>query len=199
MTMRHRNTLSRSYFEKLYAASNDPWNFSASDYERQKYEATLAAMGTGHRRALEIGCSIGVFTRLLAERCSRLVAVDIADGALRQARRRCADQPHVEFRRLALPGAMPSGQFNLVVLSEVGYYWTLSDLDRFAGWLTGALTACGLCTLVHWTGETDFPLTGDQVHDRILDLTRGSLEPRQHFQNEHYRLDVLVKPVGVAA
>ena len=61
-------------------------------------------------------------------------------GTLRQARRRCADQPHVEFRRLALPGAMPSGQFDLVVLSEVGYYWTLSDLDRFAGWLVGALT-----------------------------------------------------------
>jgi SAM-dependent methyltransferase len=197
--MRHHNTLSRNYFEELYAASNDPWNFSASDYERQKYEVTLAVIGSGYRRALEIGCSIGVFTRLLAQRCSQLVAVDIAEGALRQARRCCADQPHVEFRRLALPGAMPSGQFNLVVLSEVGYYWTLSDLDRFAGWLVGALTPRGLCTLVHWTGETDFPLTGDQVHDRILELTRGSLEPRQHFQNQSYRLDVLAKPVGAAA
>jgi len=46
--MRHRETLSRDYFEELYAASSDPWNFSASDYERQKYEVTLAAIGSGH-------------------------------------------------------------------------------------------------------------------------------------------------------
>ena len=56
--------LDREYFEELYAASPDPWNFETSDYEREKYARTLGVLGGRRfRRALEAGASIGVFTR----------------------------------------------------------------------------------------------------------------------------------------
>jgi SAM-dependent methyltransferase len=191
--MRRQNTLSRRHFERLFDNSGDPWNFSESEYEQAKYQATLAAIGDGYRSALEVGCSIGVFTRLLAARCSRLIAIDIAETALQAARKRCSDLPQVEFRRMALPRQLPSGDFDLIVLSEVGYYWTLDNLDRFVAWVLESLVSGGVFAFVHWTGETDYPLTGDQVHDRILDVTRGSLRSRANARHQSYRLDVLTK------
>ena len=77
----------------------DPWRFATSDYERAKYEATLAALPHEiYRDVLEIGCSIGVLTRQLAPRCEKLLALDVAAKALDQARARCADLAHVAFR-----------------------------------------------------------------------------------------------------
>ena len=32
------------YFEQLYASDPDPWRFATSDYERDKYAATLDAL-----------------------------------------------------------------------------------------------------------------------------------------------------------
>jgi len=187
-------SLGRDYFEQLYSAKPDPWDFDSSEYERRKYDATLKAVGTGHGRALEIGCSIGVFTRRLAERCQALLAVDIAQTALDAARRRCEGLSHIDFRRMQLPDALPDGRFDLVVLSEVGYYWSLPDLDRFLGWLPGALAPDGRFVLVHWTGRTDYPLTGDQVHDHVALKTRDRLRLIYSATTEHYRLDVLQAP-----
>ncbi len=37
--------MSLAEFEARYRADPDPWGYTTSDYERQKYEATLAACG----------------------------------------------------------------------------------------------------------------------------------------------------------
>ena len=89
-----RETLKPEYFDAIYTAAEDPWNFATSRYERAKYTLTLSAMPKSrYRLALEVGCSIGVFTRLLAARCDAIVAVDVAEAPLVEARRRCADLP----------------------------------------------------------------------------------------------------------
>ena len=75
-------SLPPSYFEALYASDPDPWRFASSDYERDKYAATLAALPRQlYRSGLEVGCSIGVLTAMLASRCRRLLAVDVADDS----------------------------------------------------------------------------------------------------------------------
>ena len=74
-----RPTLKPEYFDALYAADPDPWNFAASPYEQAKYALTLNAMPKPrYRSALEVGCSIGVLTRLLASRCDAVLAIDAA-------------------------------------------------------------------------------------------------------------------------
>ena len=84
-------TLRREHFEARYAADPDPWDFETSAYEHDKYERTLAALGDRrYARAFEAGCSIGVFTAMLAERCDALLAVDIAQAAVDAARERLA-------------------------------------------------------------------------------------------------------------
>jgi SAM-dependent methyltransferase len=194
-----RERLGRDYFQRLYAGDADPWDFAKSPYEQRKYEATLAAIGSGHRNALAIGCSIGVFTRRLAARCRHLLAVDVAETALATARRRNREQHNVEFRQMELPDEVPSGCFDLIVLSEVGYYWTLPDLDRFLDWLRIALSPGGRFVLVHWTGPTNYPLTGDQVHDHVIATTGGLLRPMLGTVHPKYRLDVLAKCLQAAA
>src|ERR1700679_3682540 len=97
-------TLKPEYFDALYEADPDPWNFAASPYERAKYTLTLNALPKPHyRSALEVGCSIGVLTRSLASRCDAVVAIDAAQAALVEARRRCADLPGVRFEQMVVP------------------------------------------------------------------------------------------------
>ena len=93
-----------AYFERLYERDPDPWNFATSPYEQGKYRETLAILGDRHfSRALEVGCSIGILTSLLAERCDELLAVDINGRALAAARDRCAANNNVRFERRAIP------------------------------------------------------------------------------------------------
>lgn len=189
---RPSQSLDTDYFRRLYEADPDPWRFATSPYERAKYAATLAALPrVRYRAGFEIGCSIGVLTRDLAARCERLLAVDLLPEVLAAARARCAGLPQVVFRRMAVPDQLPAGRFDLIVVSEVGYYLATADLDRLADFIMGALLPQGHLVMVHWTGATDYPLSGDQVHERVLARSAGRLTRLSGTRAESYRLDVL--------
>ncbi|RYE99589.1 MAG: methyltransferase domain-containing protein [Oxalobacteraceae bacterium] len=115
-------SLPPTYFDDVYRASDDPWSFETSEYERRKYEATLAALPEQrYASAFEIGCSIGILTRQLASRCDQLLAVDASELPLKKARQRLADQPAVRLEVMAIPATFPTGPFDLIIVSEVGY------------------------------------------------------------------------------
>jgi hypothetical protein len=64
-----------AYFEQLYSDSSDPWSLSEQWYVQRKYDHTLAALPQRrYRSAFEPGCSVGVLTTALAERCDSLLA-----------------------------------------------------------------------------------------------------------------------------
>lgn len=134
-------------FEAMYRADPDPWKFATSDDEREKYAAPLAALPRPrYRRASEIGCSVGVPTRQLAARCHELLAVDVSETALAEARKRCADQPNVRFARMHVPAAFPPGPFDLILLSEVGHYLSADDLARARAATLAHLEPGGSCS-----------------------------------------------------
>lgn len=191
------NTLGPEYFDQVYQANRDPWNFESSPYERAKYAATLAALPRPHyAEAFEIGCSLGVLTAQLAPRCGHLLAVDVSEAALTQARARCAALPQVEIRLMQVPDEFPTQQFDLILVSEVGYYWSAADLARAAERLLAGLAHGGQLLLVHWTPPVhDYPLTGDDVHEFFL-AKAGEEGPLRHLfgeRHENYRLDLLEK------
>lgn len=191
---RHETSLPPAYFEERYGRDPDPWRFATSDYEREKYEATLAALPEArYGTALEVGCSIGVFTRQLAGRCGTLLAVDVSEVALDAARERCRDRPHVTFRRARLPEDWPAGTFDLVVLSEVVYYLDRADVGRLADRVRGALAPGGTAILVHWTGETDYPLSGDEAAEAFIADAGDLAQDRRSSRTDSYRLDVLIR------
>ena len=189
------HSLPPEYFDQVYQANRDPWNFETSPYERAKYAATLAALPRPHYAgAFEIGCSLGLLTAQLAPRCGHLLAVDVSEAALAQARARCAALPQVELRLLRVPEEFPAQAFDLILVSEVGYYWSAADLARAAGRILGGLRPGGQLLLVHWTAPVhDYPLTGDDVHEFFLAQATGT-GPLRHLsgqQHEQYRLDLL--------
>lgn len=190
--MRREKSLQPEYFEGLFRDhGGDPWQFETSAYEAAKYDATLAALPRQHfDDVLEIGCANGVLTRKLAPRCDRLLAVDVSETALVAARRRCADQPQVRFERRQLPGDAPKGRFDLVMLSEVVYYWDSADLKRLATWLRRAATSGGHLLLVHWTGETDYPKSGDDAVAELRALLGHDVAIVHAERHEEYRLDL---------
>lgn len=191
------SSLPPAYFDDVYRANDDPWSFETSDYERQKYDATLAALSKErYASAFEIGCSIGVLTRQLAERCDQLLAVDASELPLAKARQRLADRSNVRLERMAIPTDFPDGPFDLILVSEVGYYLSLEDLAVARQRMIDALVTGGELLLVHWTPFVhDYPLTGDTVHAFFLEATEGNgpLEHRLGQRADTYRLDLFRK------
>lgn len=175
------------YFDALYAADTDPWQFATSPYEAEKYAATIGALPRRHfADALEVGCSIGVLTRELARFCDRLLAIDVADAALAQAR---AANPGVHFERRRVPQEWPVGRFDLIVLSEVLYYLDAPAIEDCASLAAGSLRPGGSALLVHYLGETDYPQTGDEAASRFI--AACGLKPALAQRMPGYRIDRL--------
>lgn len=165
-------TVSMSYFDSLYADSEDPWDYRHRWYEARKRDLTLAMLP--HQRyaqGYEPGCSTGELSRRLAERCDRLLVSDGNASAVATASERLADQGHVEVRHLLLPGAWPQGSFDLIVISEIGYYLGADGLDTLLAQAQGALLPGGVLLGCHWRHPIKgCALNGDQVHARIAAL-----------------------------
>jgi predicted TPR repeat methyltransferase len=186
--------LGREYFEGLYAESGDPWNFEASEYERNKYARTLAVLGERtFRKALEAGASIGVFTEMLADRCEELLAVDVAERAVAAARRRLSGRGNVRVERRTLPEQMPDGPFDLIVASEVLYYFPREEMLTVLRGFERELARGGSLLAVHWRRKTEtYPLQGDEVHELLVEHTR--LTNKETVIEPNYRLDLFEDP-----
>lgn len=170
-------TVGPEYFDRLYAASADPYGLATRWYERRKYAVSLALLPREHyRAAFEPGCSIGVLTQLLAPRCGRLLSCDAAEAAVRRARMRTSALSSVRVEQRALPRDWPAGEFDLIVASELLYYFADEDLDQILVRAVTALRPDGHLLAVHWRHEAaGHPRTGDNVHEILAardDLVR---------------------------
>jgi SAM-dependent methyltransferase len=189
--------LDAGYFAEIYSGDPDPWRFESSDYERAKYDDTLAALPRQRfARVLEIGCANGVLTERLAPYCDRLIAVDVVERVLERARQRCAGLSNVAIRKASIPGDRVDGPFDLILLSEVAYYWDSADIGRAGAYFGEAIEAAGYLLLVHWTGETDYPKSGDEAVDELRRATAGVFMDVRAQRFESYRLDLWQKRNG---
>ena len=182
-------TSSQAFFESKYQADPDPWKFATSPYEIGRYKATLAALsGRRYRHAFEPGCSIGMLTAQLASLCGQVEAIDTSPTAVAQAQVRCKDLPGVCIRCGTLPADIPATPFDLIVLSEIGYYFdepALYDLGRI---LAARLEGRGTLLAVHWLGYSkDHVLSGDRVHEVLM--TVGGLRHSRAERHEGFRID----------
>ena len=116
----------------------DFWGRAAEGYEqefidpdrpgaRNPLRDAVAALATPSRTAADLGCGVGPLLPFLAERFSRVFAVDFAEGMLDRARESCRGLSNVEFLRRDLTDLAPlAGRVdvavavNSLVLPEVG-------------------------------------------------------------------------------
>jgi trans-aconitate methyltransferase len=187
-----RNTFQPAYFDAIYAADHDPWKFASSAYEQEKYAITIASLPETHyASAFEIGCSIGVLTQKLAPRCGNLLAIDAAPAPLAEARRRCANLPNVQFEQMFVPDEWPGRSFELILLSEVVYYMDERDVGRLAQKTACSLRPTGNVVLVHWTGTTNYPLSGDEAVELFIEFIGQDVQIFSRSRFDAFRLDVL--------
>jgi len=156
-----------AYFDELYAHDADPWGLGSRFYEQRKRELVLAALPRPRfRRVFEPGCATGLLTRRLAARADEVVAWDGADAAVAAVAAGDAVSAiggRVVVERRRIPDDWPDGSFDLVVLSEVGYY--CRDLDLLALRARESLTDDGVLVACHWRRPApDHPHTAEQVH-----------------------------------
>ncbi len=178
--------------DRVHRERPDPWEVE-SPYERHKRAVTLASLPRDrYPRALEIGCSIGALAADLASRTEHLLALDSSPTAISAARARTRSISHVEVRQATVPAQWPSGHFDLISISEVGYFLSPHQLAEVVASSFGALNEDGHLLLCHWRHPpTGWPLAGPDVHRAFLDT--GARVLVEHLEPD-FLLHVLERP-----
>ncbi|MBY0392118.1 MAG: class I SAM-dependent methyltransferase [Novosphingobium sp.] len=195
---------SAAALEAVYEADPDPWAAASARYryQRRKYEVLTSLLPPRRfRRALDLGCGLGLLSRHLASRADAVVGIDVAPSAVARARTLHADQPNLVFEAhdlLALPSSFDAS-FDLVVVADVLYYLSPMDdalLKEVAMRIARLLAPDGICMLAN---HYFFRLDPDsrqsrRIHDAFI------RSPSFDFQSEHrhsFFLTTLLQGVGV--
>jgi len=188
-----------AYFDALYRAAEDPWGLSDRFYERRKRALLIASLPKPRfRRTFEPGRATGLITKELANRSDTVVAWDGARAAVDQTTRRLAGEianGRVRVERALIPQQWPPRAFDLIVVSEVGYFCPDQALLRTR--VERSLTADGVLVACHWRHPAaDHPVGAEEVH---AGLGRGLHSLAAHREAD-FLLDVWTRDgVSVAA
>lgn len=149
----------------LYCDTHDPWGFEVSAREQAKFAATCAALSRPrYKRVFELGCGNGELGGHLTRRCDAYVGFDAVETALDAARRKL---PGATFVKGFYPCALPEGDFDLIVLSEILYFLDGDTLRRLAdevktNWPRAEITC------VSYLGDTGHELQGEMALNIFL-------------------------------
>lgn len=186
-----------AYFAQIYREP-DPFQYRQRWYEARKRALTLACLPRQrYRNAWELGCSNGVLSAALAERCDALLGTDLSAAALADAASSTAAFANVRFERAHHPQDWAAGQFDLIVVSEVGYYLSAPDLSEMATRLRASLTDDGLLLACHWVHPFAEALSSAaEVHEALA----GGLEEAFTYRDADLVMQGWgVSPTSVAA
>ena len=181
-------------FDAVHTGTDDPWQYTTSWYEHRKRSLTLAALpGRNYTAGLEIGCSIGTLSVELAQRCTSFLAVDASSAALAHAARRLEHLPAARTRHLTVPQDWPDGRFDLIVVSEVGYYLAPGELAELFERVEAALLPGGTLALCHWRHPVSgWELDGDSVHAAARRQLRWA--DAGLYRERDFILEILIAP-----
>lgn len=185
-----------AHLDRLYANSPDPWNFRTSTYERDRFAATLAALQQPrYRSILEIGCGNGELARRLARLTDRYVGFDAVERALAEAR---AAVPAGTFYCDFFPCRLPTGEFDLIVVSEFLYFLDREGVEDLAVQIrTGWPDAEVLC--VNYRGPTGNSLQGDEAVELFGRALGDAYRVSRRDPSPAYRIDRFIPAAGETA
>jgi trans-aconitate methyltransferase len=187
------------HFDTLFGVDSDPWGTRTRWYEARKRALTLAALPHArYGRAFEPGCAAGELTAALATRCDRVEASDASAAAVSRARRRLGELDNVHLTQARVPQTWPTGRFDLVVVSELGYYLCGSELVTLGVRCIESLAADGVLLACHWRRPAeDFVQSADAVHARLRTTT--GLHSVAHYEDADCLIDVWSRNVRSVA
>ena len=158
--LRQQASAPAAAFDRLYADAprHDPWAATQPQYQyqRRKYQALIGLLPKQpYRRALDLGCGLGLFTEHLARYADQVVGIDISAVAIGCAADRTRALANVQMRQgdILELGAELEGGFDLVVVADTIYYLPppIQDvlLKRLAAQISRLLMPDGVLLLVN--------------------------------------------------
>jgi hypothetical protein len=180
----------QDYFDDMFDGNDDPWGFRSRWYEARKRAMTLAALPHArYASAYEPGCANGELSAGLAVRCDRLLCTDGSARAVALATRRLGDHAQVSVQQAWVPEDWPEAQFDLIVISELGYFLTPAGLQALVARAMQSLNPGGTLLACHWRRAiAGCELNGDTVHDTLGHHIAAS--PALTMLDADFRLDL---------
>ena len=86
---------------------------------------------------------------------------------------------------------MAGRRLEVILLSEVVYYLSRDDVGRLAAKVANSLAKVGSVILVHWTGLTNYPLSGDEAAALFIERIGPTFVVDRADRYVEFRLDVL--------
>ncbi|WP_184222886.1 class I SAM-dependent methyltransferase [Granulicella aggregans] len=106
-----------------------------------------------------------MLTEKLARHCDLVTAFDFSAPAALQAKTRCASLAQVDVRCASITDAF-NGEFDLLVLSEIGYYFSRRVWQAISWRLLDRLAPGAVVVAAHWLGTSEHhSISGDEVHE----------------------------------
>lgn len=166
-----------SDFDALFRQNQDPWEFRTRWYESRKRALTLACLPQlRYANGYEPGCANGELSADLATRCDVLTVSDGSIVAVNMAAKRLANFPDVKVLHAWVPLQWPDETFDLIVISEFGFYMDAQALDGLADRITGSIRPGGTVMACHWRRAIEAcEYSGDEVHKRLWSRMRAAL------------------------
>ena len=97
-------------FDRIALLSNDNWNHNV-----HYHDYLICQLPERCQQVLEIGCGTGRFSRLLAQRCEKLIAIDLAPQMIRLAQECSKEYLNIEFvLRDVMAYDFPANQFDCI-------------------------------------------------------------------------------------
>jgi hypothetical protein len=118
------------------------------------------------------------------------------EAAVRAAARHTRDLPQVRVEQREIARQWPSGRFDLIMFSEILYYFGDHDLEQMLDNTVAALETDGTLLAVHWRHPVaDYPRSGDDVH-RALAAQSGLARLVAHTEPD-FLAEVYIRTEGV--
>lgn len=175
-----------AHLHRLYAHTDDPWDFDNSPYEQAKFFATRHALARSrYSSALELGCGNGALATHLASLCTNYTGIDAIERAVLAARQKV---PEARFVLGCYPCRLPDEKYDLVILSEILYFLTGANIAQLASDIVFYATRADIiCTT--YLGDTEQTLQSNQA----LSLFRQAMHKHSNFveviDTGSYRID----------
>lgn len=167
----------------------DPWGYERHWYEKRR-RALIAAMlpDAALGQVLEIGCSTGLITELLAARADQVLAIDISAKAIELARHRLQGVGNVQLLQGDITQSWPQQRFDHILLCDVAYYLAEAQLRELGRHIQRQAGDC-VVLLAHWRHGFEQVITPTETAHTLFAQASG-LQRLAHYADEDLLIDV---------
>lgn len=172
-------------------AEPDPWGYGKHWYEKRRRQLIAAMLPNDQLgQVLEIGCSTGLITQLLAARARQVLAVDVSAMAVELARRNLQGLANVELVHGDITQQWPQQSFDHILLCDVAYYLSEVQLRRMAENIRCQAPPECVLLLAHWRHDFLQVITPTHTAHHLLQQVSG-FHGLARYQDDDLLIDVL--------